>query len=190
MKLRLVDETFKNHTGMFGIVMFENGLSVDNVDPIDALRIGNSILAEWENGKPVNSGQMYNDNVSNDIHHVAIENSHLNSVYGNTEERYQHLTADQAIERAEAIARRQFDIEGIQANQKAIQVKSEPKQEVNEKLNTAELNVLQENQKQYSREELEAIAEKDGIKKLREIANERNIKGNSINDIINKLLQG
>lgn len=63
MKLRLTQGGFENYSGQMGIIQFENGLSVGDVNPHDALRIASVVGAEWENGQSANVGQLYLDNM-------------------------------------------------------------------------------------------------------------------------------
>ncbi len=63
MKLRLTQAGFESYTGQMGVVMFENGLSVGDVLPIDAIRISAAIGADWEDGSAANVGAMYLNNM-------------------------------------------------------------------------------------------------------------------------------
>jgi len=64
MKLRLNAAGFGTYTGQMGVIMFENGLSVGDVLPIDAVRVAGVIGAVWEDGTPANVGQRYIDNMN------------------------------------------------------------------------------------------------------------------------------
>jgi len=63
MKLRLTASGFESYSGQMGVITFENGLSVGDVLPVDAVRVAGVIGAEWEDGTPANVGQMYLDNI-------------------------------------------------------------------------------------------------------------------------------
>lgn len=63
MKLRLTQAGFEKYTGQMGVVMFDNGLSVGDVLPIDAIRISAAIGADWEDGSAANVGDMYLNNM-------------------------------------------------------------------------------------------------------------------------------
>ena len=63
MKLRLTQAGFEKYTGQMGVVMFDNGLSVGEVLPIDAIRISAAIGADWEDGSAANVGDMYLNNM-------------------------------------------------------------------------------------------------------------------------------
>lgn len=63
MKLRLTQAGFEKYTGQMGVVMFEDGLSVGDVLPIDAIRISAAIGADWEDGSAANVGDMYLNNM-------------------------------------------------------------------------------------------------------------------------------
>lgn len=68
MKLRLTQAGFETYSGQMGVVMFENGLSVNDVLPIDAVRISAAIGADWEDGSAANVGQMYLNNMDAPAH--------------------------------------------------------------------------------------------------------------------------
>ena len=65
MKLRLTQGCFESYTGQMGVIFFENGLSVSDVLPVDAVRVAGVVGAEWEDGSPANVGQLYLDAVNN-----------------------------------------------------------------------------------------------------------------------------
>lgn len=62
MKFRLTAPGFETYTGQMGVIFFENGLSVSDVLPVDAVRIAGVIGGEWEDGAPANVSQLYLDN--------------------------------------------------------------------------------------------------------------------------------
>lgn len=68
MKLKLTQAGFETYTGQMGVVMFENGLSVGDVLPIDAIRISAAIGAQWEDGSAANVGEMYLNNMHSPAH--------------------------------------------------------------------------------------------------------------------------
>lgn len=63
MKLRLTAPGWQTYTGQMGVIFFENGLSVGDVLPVDAVRVAGVIGAEWEDGRPANVSQIYLDNM-------------------------------------------------------------------------------------------------------------------------------
>lgn len=63
MKLRLTAPGWQTYTGQMGVIFFENGLSVADVLPVDAVRVAGVIGAEWEDGRPANVSQIYLDNL-------------------------------------------------------------------------------------------------------------------------------
>ena len=63
MKLRLTAAGWQTYTGQMGVIFFENGLSVADVLPVDAVRVAGVIGAEWEDGRPANVSQIYLDNL-------------------------------------------------------------------------------------------------------------------------------
>lgn len=50
MKLILLAPGYENFTGVFGMVEFENGTSVDEVAPVIAKRISGIVTCVWEDG--------------------------------------------------------------------------------------------------------------------------------------------
>ena len=64
MKLRLIGAGFESYTGQMGVINFENGVSVSEVSPLDAVRVAGIIGAEWEDGTPANVAQSYIDNMN------------------------------------------------------------------------------------------------------------------------------
>lgn len=68
MKLKLTQAGFETYTGQMGVVMFEDGLSVGDVLPIDAIRISAAIGAQWEDGSAANVGEMYLNNMHSPAH--------------------------------------------------------------------------------------------------------------------------
>jgi hypothetical protein len=63
MKLRLTAPGWESYTGQMGVIFFEDGLSVSDVLPVDAVRVAGVIGAEWEDGSAANVSQMYLDNM-------------------------------------------------------------------------------------------------------------------------------
>lgn len=63
MKLRLTAAGWESYTGQMGVIFFEDGLSVSDVLPVDAVRVAGVIGAEWEDGSPANVSQIYLDNM-------------------------------------------------------------------------------------------------------------------------------
>jgi hypothetical protein len=141
MKLRLTAKGWETYNGQMGVIFFENGLSVSDVLPVDAVRVAGVIGAEWEDGSPANMSQIYLDN----MHTEALT----------PEEQRQSDSADAPK-----------TVDSDIAKEKA-----------------AELGVT------YTEEQLAAIADKDGISGLREIAHPLGIKGNSIRGLIQSILK-
>lgn len=70
MKLRLIAGGFESFTGQMGVINFVDGVSVDDVLPVDAIRVAGVIGAEWEDGTAANVSQMYLDNMNTE---AAVE---------------------------------------------------------------------------------------------------------------------
>lgn len=77
MKLRLTAPGWETYTGQMGVIFFEDGLSVSDVLPVDAVRVAGVIGAEWEDGRPANVSQIYLDNANTPAptieHNPAVE---------------------------------------------------------------------------------------------------------------------
>lgn len=127
MKLRLLQSGWEKLTGYLGIHLFEDGLSVNDVNEREAAQLGMFIQVAYEDGRDPNPAQKLLDNMHTEA-----------TLLGET-------VADDA--------------------------KPEDK--------AAEL---------LTREELEIIADKNGIKGLREIAEGYDVKGTSITELIEEIL--
>ncbi|MFW6855381.1 hypothetical protein ACODYM_29240 [Burkholderia gladioli] len=57
MKLRLTQPGWERYTGQMGVIQFVDGLSDNDVLPIDAVRMGAVMGCEWEDGKTSNVAQ-------------------------------------------------------------------------------------------------------------------------------------
>ena len=53
MKLKITQKGFENYTGQMGMVLFQNGISVKDVDERAALRLAAGISMTWEDGSQV-----------------------------------------------------------------------------------------------------------------------------------------
>lgn len=161
MKLRLTGGSFANYTGQMGVVYFENGLSVHDVHPNDAIRIAGSIGAEWENGSPANVGDIYTQNMNTPAPSVeqmgGMES--LLAVVGVP-------NADVAMKHSESVAHAKFEEEAPKAQ-------PEPAAE----------RVI------YTAESLAELADEKGIVGLREVAKTFGVTGNSIALLIERILE-
>lgn len=133
MKLKLLQPGYESFTGLFGVTMFENGVSVGDVPLREARNIAISILTQYEDGSDPNPAQ------------GVLNNMNLE---------------------AQVVAPNSF----------------ETHVEIGNKQAPALLPVV-------TREELEGIADKGGIKALRETASTYGVKGTSIAEIINEILE-
>lgn len=57
MKIRLTQPGWENYTGQMGIVLFENGVSVEDVPRVQAMRISASMFCESEDGESLSITQ-------------------------------------------------------------------------------------------------------------------------------------
>lgn len=118
MKLRLTNGGFDKYTGQMGVIQFVDGLSVDDVLPIDAIRVAGIIGGEWEDGTPANVSQMYLDNMNTPATSsgvasiVEAEKSENGSVTPYTEEYLHEIATNSGISGIREIA----DKLGIKGN--------------------------------------------------------------------------
>lgn len=160
MKLRLTGGSFANYTGQMGVVYFENGLSVHDVHPNDAIRIAGSIGAEWENGSPANVGDLYTQNMNTPAPSVEQMGGMeaLLAVVGVP-------NADVAMENSTNVAHAQLGV----------------KQE--------EAALAEAPAEKYTAESLAQLADEKGIVGLREVAKSFGVTGNSIAVLIERILE-
>jgi hypothetical protein len=142
MKLRLKQEGYETYTGQMGTVFFDNGLSITDVKPIDAVRIAAQFICTWEDGSTASVAQS------------ILDHSHM--TVGDCR---QEVNADQAI--------------ATQAAEAAT---------LSGATRTESVGVI-------TAEKLSEIADRDGIKGLRAIAEPLGIKSNSIADMMRAILE-
>ena len=53
MKLKITQKGFENYTGQMGMVLFKDGLSVNDVPERVALRLAALFRCEWESNEPI-----------------------------------------------------------------------------------------------------------------------------------------
>ncbi|WP_151708810.1 hypothetical protein [Acinetobacter brisouii] len=178
MKLKLTGSGFEGYTGQMGVHYFENGLSINEVLPVDAMRIAGAIGAVWEDGSPANVGEIY----AASLHSPAALNPHerndphAQAVYG--------VDASAAITQSNVIAQAQFKAEGIATPVVTFaekEVEAEPKRPTPVVEDGAPRQI-------YTRQQLESIVDKDGFAGLRKIAEPFGVKGTSINALIDSIL--
>ncbi len=173
MKLRLTGNGFQNYTGQMGIHYFENGISVYDVRPTDAMRIAGTIGAEWVDGSPANVSEIYAAGMqveaptSLQIHRFDA----LAQVVG-------VFDASQIIAHTQAVAEMQFKADGIEV----------PDQKAKESTTTQEVTEQTPTATTYTREQLEAIVDEKGLTGLREVGHALGVKASSINDLIDRIL--
>lgn len=67
MKVRLTQAGFENYNGQMGVIFFENGISIDDVSRMDAVRLAACMSAEWEDGSNLSPTQSLLDNKNNAV---------------------------------------------------------------------------------------------------------------------------
>lgn len=73
MKLHLTQPGYETFTGQMGTVFFENGLSVADVKPIDAVRMAAQFLCEWEDGTTASVAQSILDHAHATVASIPVE---------------------------------------------------------------------------------------------------------------------
>lgn len=176
MKLRLTGRGFEDYTGQMGVIYFQNGVSINDVLPVDGMRIAGTIGAVWENGSVANVGEIYAQNLQTPAPTSLQQkrNDYLASVVGITD-------ASEAISQTNLIANAQFKATGIDVEQ--THAAAEAISESFAGQDTAKSD------EKYTREDLEAVVEKEGLSGLRTIGNALNVKAGSINDLIDRILE-
>lgn len=162
MKLRLTGKGFENYTGQMGVHYFKHGVSTNDVLPVDGIRIAATIGAIWEDGSHANIGDVYCQNLQTPAPTglQQVRLDHLATVVGLT-------NATQAIAQTTSVAEEQFKAMGVVIPQ------------------TQEKQVVS----QYSRDQLEDIADTKGLAGLREVGTELGVKAGSINELIERILE-
>jgi hypothetical protein len=150
MKVRITQPGFENYTGQIGVVHFVDGMSIEDVPRIHALRLSAVMNCEGEDGSSLSLVQEAMDKYNDPAPEVA---ELFDTEGGNQEQRH-----ESAIVSAPAV---QDHEQGSQAPAKSVV---------------------------YTRAQLEAIADEKGIKGLRAITDELDIKGNSIAGIITQMV--
>lgn len=176
MKLRLTGRGFEAYTGQMGVIYFRDGLSINDVLPVDGMRIAGTIGATWEDGSSANVGEVYAQNLQTPAP-TGLQQERLDylaSVVGIT-------NASQALAQTNLVAQTQFNAGGLNIPNDAPTV-------INQAITTSSVTTKQ-GAKLYTREELEVVVDKNGLTGLREIGNELNVKAGSINDLIDRILE-
>lgn len=168
MKLRLTGSGFENYTGQMGVIYFQNGLSINEVLPVDGMRIAGTIGAIWEDGSHANIGDVYAANLQTPaptgLQEARLD--HLAAVVG-------VQNATQAIDVTTVVSNAQFKSEGVN-------IPSAPSAVAQSEASAGT---------KYTRAELEAVVDKSGLTGLREIGNSLNVKAGSINELIDRILE-
>lgn len=177
MKLRLTGDGFQNYTGQMGVIYFQDGLSINDVLPVDGIRIAGNIGAIWEDGSHANVGDVYAANLQTPaptgLQEARLD--HLAAVVG-------IQNASQAIDVTTIVANAQFKAEGIEVGA-ADQSTAAAGNSVDDQ-STPSVDV-----KKYTRAELEAVVDNGGLTGLREIGNAVGVKAGSINELIERILE-
>lgn len=177
MKLRLTGRGFEKYTGQMGVHYFQNGLSMNEVLPVDGIRIAGTIGAIWEDGSHANVGEVYAQNLQTPaptgLQQARLD--HLAAVVGIS-------NATQAIAQTTSVAEAQFRAEGINvpaAAQPTAAAGTGGADQPNSNVDGVK----------YTRADLEAVVEKDGFTGLRAIGEGVGVKANSINNLIDAILE-
>lgn len=141
MKLKIAEPGYDTFNGAFGLVQFENGVSVDHVSMKDAFQLSALIqMVDAETGESISM-----------------------------------LNGDEADRLATARVEYYPSVAEVEAQKRMA-----------EKVESAEQPV--EVAQAYTREQLESIADKEGIAGLRKIGDALNLKGTSVAKLIDAIL--
>ena len=176
MKLRLTGSGFENYTGQMGVIYFQDGLSINDVLPVDGMRIAGTIGAIWEDGSHANIGDVYAANLQTPaptgLQEARLD--HLAAVVG-------VQNAAQAIDVTTVVAHAQFKAEGVN-----VVANAQPTAAVGDRVvDHSATNV----DVKYTRAQLEAVVDEGGLTGLREIGTQVGVKAGSINDLIDRILE-
>jgi len=138
MKLKIAEPGYDTFTGAFGLVQFENGVSVDHVSMKDAFQL--SALIQMVDAETGDSISMLNGDEADRLATARVE--YYPSVAEVEAQKQNAESAEPSVEVAQA----------------------------------------------YTREELESIADKEGIAGLRKIGDALNLKGTSVAKLIDAIL--
>lgn len=177
MKLRLTGKGFEKYTGQMGVHYFQDGVSINEVLPVDGMRIAGTIGAVWEDGSVANVGEIYAQNIQTPAP-TGLQQERLDylaSVVGVS-------NASQAIAQTNLVAQAQFKAGGLD-----VATTVQPTAAVG--TGVVDQSTTAVDVKTYTRAELEAVVEKGGLTGLREIGTAVGVKAGSINDLIDRILE-
>ncbi|MFU9046346.1 hypothetical protein ACNAUY_08125 [Acinetobacter tibetensis] len=176
MKLRLTGDGFQNYTGQMGVIYFQDGVSINEVLPVDGMRIAGTIGAIWEDGSHANIGDVYAANLQTPaptgLQEARLD--HLAAVVG-------VQNAAQAIDVTTLVANAQFKAEGVNVVAHAQPAAAPADRVVDNSATTVDVK--------YTRAQLEAVVDEGGLTGLREIGTQVGVKAGSINDLIDRILE-
>lgn len=170
MKIRIVDQGFKTYSGLFGSVMFENGESVDHVPKMEIDRLSSLIRIETVDGDEVGILK------SLDEHH-SKEAPVLTPAQTEAEAAADAAAASAETTETPEVPETPEVTEAPDATTTTAAPESAPAAPASAPAATT-----------WTREALEAIADKTGIAGLREIADPLNVKGTSVVKLIEGIL--
>lgn len=149
MKLKITQRGFENYSGQMGMILFKDGISVNDVPEHEALRLSALFGCTWDTDEQV----VITRNPAEMSAPVGRE-THLVETDGTLEE----VAGNDGADRPTFI---------------------EPD------FTDAPIKIT----KRYSLDELEEIADRDGIKGIRAVAGKYGIRGSSINGLIDEILR-
>lgn len=178
MRVRITQPGWETYTGQMGVVDFVDGLSVGDVDRMNALRFSAVMSCEGENGETLSLTQEILDKGDSPAPVVTPlmtgeEEEAAAQVKAATDAKLAILQAAVvAMQSAAAIATRGA------ADVPHVEVKVATESSV------ATLTVEAPKPLELTQAQLEAVADADGIRGLREVTDRFDIKGNSIAGLI------
>lgn len=160
MRIVLKTPGFEGYTGPIGSIMFKDGKSEEPVSHREAIRVGSAFHVVFEDGREVSAAA------------EVIEFS------------TREMTVQKETPRKGTTVEKESEPEELDSEP---EVEKEPEPEA--ALEEPVPAVSEEPVQLYTREQLEAVADAKGISGLREIGNEHNVRANSIEAMIERLLQ-
>lgn len=175
-KVRLKSPAMKGFSSFMGVTKFENGVSVDHVSDREAKILGSITAVEMidDEGNVIGNAGMAQVQVDKRSDKAPVE---APKIMGGEYEHKEEINADPVLVTSKKAETDEADDEAEKLEQEVQSHEEEMNAETEAETQT------------YTRDQLEEIADTDGIQGLREIGAKRDVKSNSIEDLISKILQ-
>lgn len=177
IRIRIKQKSLESYTGNIGIVEFKNGLSVGQVSIPEAMRIGASMPIEDEDGVEISPVTYYS--------HIAQKKAA--KVDSNTDSQLSKNDSEGKLP-DESVSETGLEQKGETATGDSVELEQKDEQKP-EGENVQVEGTDDQEQVSFTREQLEKVADEEGISGLRKIATPLGVGAKSIEDLINKLLE-